>query len=251
VFKVIIYIIIVLAANTCLADNTFAGNKEVSAKPFIKAAVAEGFADGLHAKYIRYLVNKLNMNLSLATMPFARRIKEIRNGNLDIIVGVQRTNDREDELIYIQPYYESLTYCFFSLKEHSNTVSQYSDLKINTIGVNKNSKYFPQFDKDQTLNKVNLITLKQKINLLIKGRIDLFIHYQESTMPTLIKMGYEDKISQTIYQPQISNKHYIAISKRSFLVNHINDLQQIMSNAVKNKDLINIRLQHYRQQPSN
>ena len=55
----------------------------------IKAAVAEGFIDGLHSKYLKYIADKLSLPISTTTIPFARRLKEIELGRLDIIVGLQ------------------------------------------------------------------------------------------------------------------------------------------------------------------
>lgn len=214
-------------------------------KPVIKAAVAEGFADGLHAKYLRFIADKLSVKLSLSTMPFARRIQEIRNGNLDIIVGLQKTEDREDEFIYIEPYYESLSYRFFSLNHNKNKINKFEDLYEKLIGVNKHSRYFPRFDKDNNLQKIDVVSLRQNIKLLLKGRIDLLIHYQESAIPTIESLGATQKIAMTNYQPSISNKHYIAISHKSFLVEHKDQLQEIIKQAIKNKELLAIRLKHY------
>ena len=41
---------------------------------------------------------------------------------------------------------------------------------------------------------VPVTSLKQKIGLLQKGRIDTFIHFQESVLPTLRSMGLEQEI---------------------------------------------------------
>jgi ABC-type amino acid transport substrate-binding protein len=79
----------------------------------IHAAVAEGFIDGLHSKYLEYIADKLSMPISITTIPFARRIKEIEIGRLDIIVGLQQTEERKDKFVYIYPSYESLSYRFF------------------------------------------------------------------------------------------------------------------------------------------
>ncbi|WP_404851950.1 hypothetical protein [Colwellia sp. MB02u-9] len=69
--------------------------------------------DGLHSKYLKYIADKLSMPISIASIPFARRLKEIEIDRLDIIVGLQRSDEREKELVYISPSYESLSYRFF------------------------------------------------------------------------------------------------------------------------------------------
>jgi len=182
-------------------------------------------------------------------MPFARRIQEIKKGNLDIIVGIQKTQEREDEFIYIEPHYESLSYRFFSLAENRSLTRSYSDLYNKVIGVNKHSKYFPAFDNDKRLQKIEVVSLRQNINLLLRGRIDLLIHYQESTLPTLASMGILTKISQTTFQPKHENLHYVAISNKSGLVEKKEKLRCILKQGIENKVFANIRQQHYQHNP--
>lgn len=213
----------------------------------INAAVAEGFPNGLHAKYLRYIADKLNVKLNLSTMPFARRVQEVRNGNLDIIVGIQQTEDRKDEFIYIEPYYETLSYRFFTLKDNQASINFFEDLQQKLVGVNKHSKYFPAFNQSDEIFKVNVVNLKQNIQLLMKKRIDLFIHYEESTIPTLKALGVDELIVKTNYQPEHSNKHFVAISNKSKLTNRLAELHLIMQQAMSNGDLRDIRLKHYQQ----
>jgi len=178
-------------------------------------------------------------------MPFARRIQEIKKGNLDIIVGIQKTKEREDKFMYIEPHYESLSYRFFSLAENTSLTRSYSDLYNKVIGVNKHSKYFPIFDNDKALQKVEVVSLKQNINLLLRGRIDLLIHYQESTLPTLASMGILTKIRQTTFQPKHENLHYITISNKSELMDQKEKLRNILKQGIENRTFAIIRQQHY------
>ncbi|MFT5756411.1 MAG: polar amino acid transport system substrate-binding protein [Alteromonadaceae bacterium] len=122
----------------------------------IKSAVAEGYVNGLHSKYLRYIAKQLSLNITIKVMSFARRVKAIRNGGLDIIVGVQRTKTREDEFIYIEPYYESLSYRFFSLTKNRHTIKKYQDLSGKLIGINRHAKYFIPFDSDEGYRKWGL-----------------------------------------------------------------------------------------------
>jgi len=219
-------------------------------EPFIlRAAVAEAFPNGLHTKYLRYIANQLGAEISISTMPFARRVKEIKNGHLDIIVGIQKTENRENELTFIGPHYESLSYRFYTLAENVTGTTNYHDLYSKLIGVNKNSKYFPAFDIDHKIKKIEVVNLRQNIKLVSKGRIDLLIHYAESTLPLLKSMNLDKKIVQAQFQPNHTNLHYVAISNKSPLMKYKNKLRKIIKQAIKNKDFSTIRQRHY--QPSN
>lgn len=225
-----------LMSFSCLAqDNT------------IKAAVAEGFIDGLHSKYLHYIADKLSLPIAITAIPFARRIKEVELGRLDIIVGLQKTESRQDAFIYIHPSYESLSYRFFSLSENSHEFKRYEDLKGKLIGVNRHSKYFKPFDHDKHVRKFETKNLEQNIKLILYGRIDLFIHYKESTLPKLKELGVTEQINEIPYQPESINEYYIAISKYSALVKRKEELQSIVINGLANNDFLRIRQKHYAQ----
>jgi ABC-type amino acid transport substrate-binding protein len=213
----------------------------------INAAVADGFTDGLHSKYLKYIADKLSMPISITTIPLARRLKEIEIGRLDIIVGLQHTAAREDEFVYINPSYESLSYRFYSLTKNSHKYKNYNDLHGKLIAVNRHSKYFKLFDEDNQINKLETKSLEQNIRLVLRGRTDLFIHYEESTLPKLIELGVDKQISKTPNQPSHAIKHFIAISKYSHLVRRKSELQNIVYNGIKNNDFMRIRQEHYSQ----
>jgi len=213
----------------------------------IKAGVAKGLQNGLHAKYLSYFADKLSVKLNISTMSFARRLHQLKMGELDLMVGLQRTQSRQDEFIYIFPAYETLRFRFYSLKEHSDSFTDYKDLQGKSVGVTRHAKYFSSFDLDDRINKYSVSTLKQNIELLLHKRIDAFIHYEESTFPVLEKLGLNNKIAKTSYQPEQENYHYLVISSHSPLIQFKAQLETIVNNAVKNGDLLNIRKEHYRQ----
>jgi len=213
----------------------------------INAAVAEGFTNGLHSKYLKYIAAKLSMPLSITTIPFARRLKEVEIGRLDIIVGLQQTATREDEFVYINPSYESLSYRFYSLTKNTHKFKSYEDLQGKLIAVNRHSIYFEQFDEDSQINKLETKSLEQNIKLVLHGRTDLFIHYEESTFRKLVELGVDNQISKTLNQPNHVIKHFIAISKYSHLMSRKVELQDIVFNGIKNNDFIRIRQEHYEQ----
>jgi len=217
-------------------------------KLVVKAGVAKGFQSGLHAKYLAYFADKLSVTLNISTMSFARRLHQLKMGKLDLMVGLQRTESRQDEFIYIFPAYETLRFRFYSLKENSDSFIEYKDLQGKDVGVNRHAKYFSTFDLDKKIKKHSVSSLKQNIELLLHKRIDAFIHYEESTSPILEQLNLNDKVVKTLYQPQHEYPHYLVISSHSPLTHLQTRLEAIVKSAVINGDLSNIRAEHYRQQ---
>ena len=116
-----------------------------------------------------------------------------------------------------------------------NKIKSYQDLSGKYIGVNRYAKYFKVFDEDKTIDKFKASGVMQNIELLLRNRIDAFIHYEQSTLPLLAKADIDNNIVQTPYQPNIEARHYLAISSHSVLVKRQHELQQIIAKAIKNK----------------
>ncbi|KGJ95923.1 ABC-type transporter, periplasmic subunit family 3 [Colwellia psychrerythraea] len=212
----------------------------------IKAAVAEEFKDGLHSQYLNYIAKQLAMKIDITTMPLARRIQEVKKGNADIIVGLDFSEARAAQLIYIYPAYEKLSFRFFTLNDNADEIQSYADLTGKVIGVIRSAKHHAIFEQDNLLNKYELRSLDSCIKMLLHGRIDIFIHYEESTSAMLMALGVSDKITKTTYQPTHSNEHYIAISKKSPLAAKQRQLTAVIEKAIQQQDFIQMRLLYYK-----
>jgi len=225
--------------------TTFQTTIALASEPkIIRAAVAAEFKNGLHTQYLKYIADQLGMEISITTVPFARRIREVKKGNLDIIVGLHYSDERASELIYIFPAYEKLSFRLFSLNDNANAIKNYDDLTGQVIGVVRGAKYYSPFEQDKSLNKYPLQNLNGGINMLLRKRIDLFVHYEESTIATLKSRKLENKITKTSYQPTHNIDHYIAISSKSPLAKKAQQLEAIIEKAVKQQDFLNIRINY-------
>ncbi len=233
-------VLVVIYTSILLHSNVQANEPYV-----IKAAVAKEFKDGLHSSYLKYIAKQLGMEINITTMPFARRIIEVKKGNLDLIIGLHHTKERASDLIFILPAYEQLSFRFFSLNENATAIGSYNNLGGKMIGVIRGAKYFSAFEHDKELKKYPLKNLKTNIDMLLLGRIDLFVHYEESTIPMLKLMKVDHLITKTKHQPNHSDDHYLAISKSSPLAIKRQQLMAIVERGIRQQDFIQLRLEHY------
>lgn len=220
-------------------------------KPIIRAAVAKEFKNGLHASYLKYIANQLDMDIIISTMPLARRIIEVRKGNLDLIIGLKYSKERAKELVYIYPAYENISFKFFALNRDASHLTRYEHLLSKHIGVVRGAKYYDAFEQDNNLKKYEVKSLDSSIKMLLHGRIDLFIHYEESTMVMLKALQVEGEISQTKYQLNHNHEHYVAVSKHSPLFAKQQQLKAIIEKGLKQRDFIQLRLNHYQDKALN
>ncbi|WP_340680285.1 transporter substrate-binding domain-containing protein [Paraglaciecola sp.] len=224
--------------NCLLSVNVFA--KEV-----LRSAVSPEFPNGLHAKYLQFIANKMDMELDIAFMPFARRLKELHNGQIDMLVGMLQESDDVDDIIYLHPSYEKLRQTFYILTQDKNRFVTATDMHKAMVGMTNSAEYYSDLDKNEKYHVITVSTLKQKIELLLKGRIDCFMHHEESTLLLLKKLGLEDKVAVSHYQPNNYEKYYISISKKSALYANKNALEKMLKSAVDNNDFVKIRNEHY------
>ncbi|WJG07641.1 transporter substrate-binding domain-containing protein [Aliiglaciecola sp. LCG003] len=211
----------------------------------IRSAVSPEFPDGLHRQYLAYLADKLNAKLVVSYLPFARRLVELRHGDLDIMVGLKEGRIEIKELIYLKPNYESIQQVLFVRVQDQETLTSISALaKVHIAGTIK-AEYFSARTKRPRLNLVEVSTLEQKIQLLDRGRAEGFIHFPQSTYAMLNTISTHNTIVPANFQPASQQQYYFAISKQSSLIDRVPELERILVEGSKNGDFARIRQTYY------
>ena len=211
----------------------------------IRSAVSPDFLDGLHSKYLHYIAKKMNMKLDIKPLSFARRLRALKHGELDLLVGLQIPQRQSTRLIYIEPPYQELASTVFMRAQEAEQVTEYQDLRDLRIAITEKVTYFDEFDNDRKLSKVTVDSLQRKIHLLTMQRVDAFIHNKDSTQATLKAMGLSAQVSASRYQPEQVRRYYFAISRNSFLEQHLKEIVTIVEAGKSSGDFQRIREQHY------
>ena len=81
--------------------------------------------------------------------------------------------------------------------------------------------------------------------MLKKGRINNFVHFQESAVPLIAKMGLQNDIVLADYQPIEVNNYYVTISQNSPLIDKIHLFEAAVRDAIANHEFATIRRDHY------
>lgn len=211
----------------------------------ITSSVSPEFPNGLHRQYLNYIANKMNMKLDVQPMPFARRLKQLEIGKLDILVAVIKRTEANSNLIYLKPSYEQVSSSFFVLKRNQHRLTKSSDLKDMVVAITYNAMYFTEFQQIEELSKIPVSSLEQKIKLLQKGRVGTFVHYQQSTLSTLSKMNLADEIVLADFQSKAYEDHYFVITEMSALYPYKAKLEQIIKQGMAEGDFAQIRRNYY------
>ncbi len=202
------------------------------------AKLQENKLQGINVDIIELFAKKLNRKINYLTCPFARCISLLKGGNADMIVGIKQSLEREKYLTFLeQPFHrQDFPLKFYLLKDSPVNITDYDDLAHLRIGTIRGALYFERFDNDKALNKVEVINYSQLIQLLIKGRIDTFLEREESINPWIDRKFYLNNIRLAKYQYGNSVDSYIAISKKSPLMDQLtllnNTQQQLVDSGM-------------------
>ncbi|GGF61964.1 substrate-binding periplasmic protein [Alteromonas lipolytica] len=216
-----------------------------AAAPNLNSAVSGDFPEGLQTQFIRYLSAKLNAEAVISTMPYARRLIELDDGSLDLMVGVSTSAPIGGHTVLIYPAYDSLQLGIYVLKGNENSINQAQDLRQHILSLTRYADSDAVLQDIPESHIVPARSLEQKIEMLLKGRLDAFIHVAPSTNLRLQQMGLATQIVPAAYQPSLELKQYVAVSKKSWLYQHIAKLESIISQGVANGDFAAIRREYY------
>jgi ABC-type amino acid transport substrate-binding protein len=208
------------------------------------SAVSPDFPNGLHRQFLTYLSAKLNREMTVSLMPFARRLKAIENGDIDIMVGIQ-SNRQIKNGILLQPAYEVLHHTIFVDKAFSPPLNNKSDLKLHQIAITRVGSYGSVLQKIPEANLVEVESVDQKIALLQLHRITAFIHFKDSALLALNTVSNTGNIIVAPFQPLATDSYHIVISKKGALKDSADKLVEIIQTGIANGDFSRIRRDYY------
>lgn len=197
------------------------------------ADLVQGELVGEFIDVAKLLAKSAELNISFIQCPFARCLALVKSGNADMVFGLLKLPEREQDLLFLEPpYFEQTSPLkFYTLGKHNFSINEYSDLKKLTVGTLRGSAYFEQFDNDKDINKIELTSREQMVNMLLKGRIDTFLEREESVIPLVSIQDYQQfAIANYAYDKTV--KSYIAISKNSNIKQYSMKLSKALSIAI-------------------
>lgn len=226
---------------TVFSSGAFA----TSTLPVLRSAVSPQFPDGLHKKYLDYIAEQLHASLDSPVMPFARRLKALEMGQIDIMLGLGEQRGRNPYIQLIHPSYEKVKQALFVAKDHQHTVKDQQSFEKLIIACTRSGAYSLVIQRLPADQKVEVEYVTQKIELLVHNRVDAFIHYAGSAWNKIDELGYKDHIVMADYQPLIEHNFHVAVSKQSPWLAKREAIGKVIEAGLANGDFARIRQQHY------
>jgi len=192
-----------------------------------------GQVTGADIDIIKAIGKKENLIPAFQVAPFKRCLEKMASGEIDIMTGLLRKPEREVYIDYIEPPYKTRSNkVFYVRKGERDRIIHHSDLRGLKIGVKIGARYYPEFDKDKQLNKIEVGSYQQNIKKLITGRIDAMIITESQGEYLVRKLGLDDKVEQAAFKYDKRNSVYIGISKHSPRIKDIDSLKKAIGGMI-------------------
>jgi len=168
--KIAAFLLLFFVTPLCLAksDSMFACIDDYPPYQFLGPP-----AHGIHINALKELAQIFNKRIRFIESPnIARCVRMLKNGEVDVIAGLNINNKRE-EFAFYAPYKIEEMHVVISNK--SVEINDYQSLQGKIIGVPRGTTYFKKFNNDSTLKKIPIPNVRVGIKLIARQRIDVII----------------------------------------------------------------------------
>lgn len=205
---------------------------KVSAAPMPKLSLAvdhappysqiseDGDITGAIVDIILAIQSQVPFKIELVPCPFPRCLKMLEDGEVNAMGGLIRTSQREDKMHFLMPPYMILSSSFVFYGRHDSelAVQNYGDLYGKKVAVMRGAAHFKRFDNDERLEKIEALSEKNAIDMLLKGRVDLVIAVEDTAEHSMSVLNQPiNKLTKMSYRYSDVIYGYLALS------NHVKD----------------------------
>ncbi|EWH10074.1 amino acid ABC transporter periplasmic protein [Catenovulum agarivorans DS-2] len=197
---------------------------------------------GSNVEVGKLLAASIGYQIEFVQCPFARCLYQTQIGQADMMIGINKTSERQRHFEYLsKPYSSVITPVKFYLNNDSVLkIARYEDLIGKKIGVLRGAVYFKPFDDDNRLTKVPVVNHEQLIDMLLNKRIDTFLARDLSVRKRASDVEYLEKMQAAQFTYQKQQDMYIAVSKKSQLVNKTAELSNKLAELISSGQVAKI-----------
>lgn len=197
---------------------------------------------GIYIDIMKEISKRINVSFEYLNVPFARGLNMMVKGKADMMLGPNKTLEREKYMIYTKANFLRKTKVFYTAPGAA-VINIYDDLLTKRIAVKRGVSYFSCFDTDDELNKIPLNEYIQGVKMVLFNRADVLI-MPEQEGDYLLK---EHRITLTKSPFRTTGrKSFITISKHSPAIQYQAQIEQAMK-SIETDGTKNRIIQHYTQ----
>lgn len=178
--------------------------------------------------------------------PWKRVLDRARRGEVDILVGVRRTPEREKYLTYIEPQITPAVQGVFLLADRVDDYKNWESLKGMAGGIKLGASFGDEFDAyaAKHLHIEETRTVAQNFKKLKSGRIDYILG---PLMTNILNLQKENMIGDIINSDieLLVLDEYVAISKKSECIKYVDHFSAKVQTYLNNGKLDEIMEKYF------
>ncbi|WP_136806567.1 substrate-binding periplasmic protein [Desulfosediminicola flagellatus] len=174
-----------------------------------------GEVTGFCVEVVNQVATTIDLNISYQAFPWKRMLANAKQGDVDAVMPLFRTIEREAYLYFDNLDIAQETNSFFTLKRRNiNFSGDYESLNSYTIGVVDSYSYGEKFDNYSAFIKVPTSNEEHLIQMLVYGRFDVGVGNRSVIEYYAEKQAVAEEIR--FLSPHINNELlYIGFSRVS------------------------------------
>ena len=163
------------------------------------------------------IAQRLGVKLTLYPCPWARCLKAVEKGRVDLIFSVFQTPERDSFMHFIQPALAQhpVDFFFWIHKDRPVQIETYDDLAALSLVKLRGNQYFPRFDHDDNLSKTETVDYQSAVNMVLNKRVDAMIDLSLTPEAQKAAADPNNLLVRADFVEKESVNEYIAISKHS------------------------------------
>lgn len=195
---------------------------------------------GYYNDLVKSLSKKLNFKFEYVNCSISESLKQLENGEIDLVFGINKTPERER-------LYEFTNYCIDKERYviYTNKNIKHGDLralnglKMGYIEDETNNEWILKYLKSQNINieLVNISSYKAAESLLIENKVDFIVGNSESNIKNM------EKNIRSIFEFSSGPTYIVAKKNDKELINEINKVLKTMISKSSRND--NIYYQYF------
>lgn len=233
-----------LAGRPALAQGMVLRVPVNDAPPYrVVQSTAEGGPrfSGIYVDILFALAAETGLTVQFIEVPFARGLAMMQGGDADMLLGPNRTPEREQYMHYLEAPLPAEPKAFI-LREDSPQIARYEDLRGLRIATLRAAHYFERFDQDGSLQKIPAQDYHEALRLLGGKRADAVI------VPEMLgrwlmrqaRLGY-----RFAEYKAPGNPSYFALARKSPLMARAGDIQAALKRLLDRGDFLHLLLLVY------
>lgn len=180
---------------------------------------------GIDIELVTVLLSEIDHTPVFESYPWIRCIKMMETGDADILTGVLKRPEREEDMHFIEPPYKTKSCKALYILKESEDIATYEELRGKVIGAKRGVKFFKRFDEDPSIQIEEIHTDELNFMKLVAGRIDAVIVTESIGDYLLAKSGLGQKIKKASFRYDKEVPVYFAVSKKSPLMSRVHELE--------------------------